>query len=91
MENMNLKNLKELLIHYRPKTFGITTFEEYHSITSILHLEEMEVIDLRNLRDFVVLFFARESEDKPDIVDMDRVSAITAVIDKEIIKRGGEV
>ena len=49
MENTNLQNLKELMIHYRPKTFGIITFEEYLSITSILELEGMEVIDLRNL------------------------------------------
>lgn len=50
-----------------------------------------EIIDLRNLRDFVVLFFSRKNEDKLDMADIDRMSAITAVIDKKIIEKGGEV
>lgn len=54
-------------------------------IKGSLQLEGMEIIDLRNLRDFVVLFFSRKNEDKLDMADMDRMSAITAVIDKEII------
>ncbi len=60
-------------------------------IKGSLQLEGMEIIDLRNLRDFVVLFFSRKNEDKLDMADMDRMSAITAVIDKEIIEKGGEV
>ena len=87
MENTNLKNLKELLEHYKPKTFGFVTVEERISITSILQLEEMGVRDLRNLRDFVVLFFARENGDRQERMNMDRMSAITAVIDEEIIKK----
>ena len=55
-------------------------------IKGSLQLEGMEIIDLRNLRDFVVLFFSRKNEDKLDMADMDRMSAITAVIDKEIIE-----
>lgn len=88
MENTNLQNLRKLLEHYMPKTFGIITVEEYLLITSILRLEGMEVTDLRNLRDVVVSFFSRENGDKLDMVDMDRLSAITAVIDEEIIKKG---
>ena len=60
-------------------------------IKGSLQLEGMEIIDLRNLRDFVALFFSRKNEDKLDMADMDRMSAITAVIDKEIIEKGGEV
>ena len=60
-------------------------------IKGSLQLEGMEIIDLRNLRDFVVLFLSRKNEDKLDMADMDRMSAITAVIDKEIIEKGGEV
>lgn len=89
MENTNSQNLRTLLENYMPKTFGIVTIEEYLSITSILQLEGMEVTDLRNLRDFVVSFFSKENGNKPDMVDVDRLSAIIAVIDEEIIKRGG--
>lgn len=91
MKNTNFQNLRELLKSYIPKTFGIVTVEEYSLIKDSLQLEGMEIIDLRNLRDFVVLFFSGKNEDKPDMADMDRMSAITAVIDKEIIERGGEV
>lgn len=70
MENTNLQNLRTLLEHYMPKTFGIITVEEYLSITSILQLEGMEVTDLRNLRDFVVTFFSRENGDKPNMADI---------------------
>lgn len=91
MKNTNFQNLRELLKSYIPKTFGIATVEEYSLIKSRLQLEVMEIIDLRNLRDFVVLFFSRKNEDKLDMADMNRMSAITAVIDKEIIERGGEV
>ena len=91
MKNTNFQNLKELLKSYIPKTFGIATVEKYSLIKSSLQLEVMEIVDLRNLRDFVVLFFSRNGDDKADMADMDRMSSITAVIDKEIIERGGEV
>ena len=91
MKNTNFQNLRELLKSYIPKTFGIATVEECSLIKDSLQLERMEIIDLRNLRDFVVLFFSRKNEDKLDMADMDRMSAITAVVDKEIIEKGGEV
>lgn len=91
MKNTNFQNLRDLLKSYKPKTFGIATVEECNLIRNSLQLEGMEVVELRNLRDFVVLFFSRNNGDKRDMADMDRVSAITAVIDKEIMERGGEV
>lgn len=90
MENTNFQNLKDLLKSYVPKTFGIATGEECELIKSRLRLEGMEVTDLRNLRDFVVLFFSRKNEGKPGMMEMDQMSAITAVIDEEIIKGRGE-
>ena len=89
MESTNLQNLRIILEHYMPKTIGIVTFEEYLSITSILYLERMEVIDLRNLLDFVASFLLKANGDKTGMVGTDRMSAITAVIDEEIIRRGG--
>lgn len=91
MRNTNFQNLRELLKSYMPKTFGIATVEECSLIKDSLQLEGMEIIDPRNLRDFVVLFFSRKNEDKPDMADMDQMSAITAIIDKEIIEKGGKV
>ena len=89
MENTNLQNLRTLLEHYIPKTCGIVTYEEYLSITTILHLEGMNVTDLLNLRDFVVSFFSKEYGAELDIADKDRLGAIKAVIGKEIVKKGG--
>lgn len=88
MKNTNFQNLRNLLKDYAPETFGIVTNEECRLISNSLELEEMRIVDLRNLRDFVVLFFSRKNDDK---ADTDRMSAITAVIDMEIIKQGGEV
>ena len=78
---------------YVPKTFGIATGEECELIKIRLRLEGMEVTALRNLRDFVVLFFSRKNEGKSgmmEMMEMDQMSAITEVIDEEIIKRRGE-
>ncbi|MCM1201254.1 MAG: hypothetical protein NC312_08480 [Bacteroides fragilis] len=91
MKNTNFQNLRELLKSYTPKTFGAATVEECNRIRNSLQLEGMEIIDLRNMWDFVVLFFSKKNGDRSDRIDMDRMSAITAVIDKEIIKKGGEV
>lgn len=57
--------------------------------------EKRDFLSLRNLRDFAVCFLSR----KIDVVDdielellyMDCISAITAVIDDELWKRGAEV
>lgn len=85
MKNTNFQNLRELLKRYMPNSFGIATVEECGLIKDSLQLEGMKIIDLRNLRDFVVLFFSRKNEDKPDMADMDQMSAITAVIDKAML------
>ena len=91
MKNTNFQNLRDLLKGYVPETFGFVTDEECSLIRNSLELEGMQIVDLRNLRDFVVLFFSRNGDDKADMADMDRMRAITAVIDMEIIKQGGEV
>ncbi len=91
MKNTNFQNLRGLLKRYMPKTFGIASVKECDLIKNSLQLQEMDIIDLRNLRDFVVLFFAKENEDKQKRMNMDRMSAITAVIDKEIIEYSRKV
>ena len=85
MKNTNFQNLRGLLKRYMPKTFGIASVKECNLIKNSLQLEEMDIIDLWNLRDFVVLFFVKESKDKQERMNMDRMSAITAVIDKDAL------
>jgi hypothetical protein len=85
--NTNFQMLRELLTKYHPKERGIVSAEEAKLIKETLHIAEMNVLALRNLRDFTVLFLG-ESE---KMEDWDRMSAITYIIDSEIIQKGGEV
>ena len=50
-------------------------------------LDEMDILQLRNLRDFTVLHLGRSEKRE----DWDRMSAITHVIDSRIFDLGGEV
>lgn len=58
-------------------------------ITETLHLTEMDILALRNLRDFTVAFFNGKTNDT--VEDLDKMSAITYVIDRELLNRGREV
>ena len=83
----NFQMLKELLENYRPKTRGVLSGEEYKLVVDTLHLTEMDVLQLRNLRDFAVLYLGRSDKTK----EWDIMSAITYCIDCAIIELGGEV
>lgn len=85
----NFQMLKELLEKYHPQTRGFVSVEESKLIKETLHLEEMDILALRNLRDFTVAFVV--DKDNDTIEDWDRMSAICTIIDHEIIKQGGEV
>lgn len=56
-------------------------------IKETLCIGQMDVLALRNLRDFTVLFLGSSG----DREDMDRMSAITWCIDHRIVELGGEV
>lgn len=79
--------LKELLETYTPEQQGIVSAGEMILIANTLHLNEMDIIDLRNLRDYTVLKLSRSES----LVDWDRMSAITYIIDCQIVRLGGEV
>ena len=83
----NFQMLKDLLEVYHPQQRGVVTASEKDNIESILHLNEMNVLQLRNLRDFTVLFLSS----KEDMESWDKMSAITSVIDNKIFSNGGEV
>ena len=85
----NFQMIRELNKIYNPKEKGIVLNEEIILIKKTLHLEEMDILQLRNLRDFVVLYLSNFENDRTSLTD--KISAITAVIDNEIFNKGGEV
>ena len=88
----NFQMVKELNKKYdeMDHTNGIVTMKEIYLINEVLCLDEMDELQLRNLRDFIVLFFSRETnEDRFE--KMDKVSAFTCVIDNKLVNKGCEV
>lgn len=83
----NFLMLKELLEIYHPQERGFVTHVESELIRNALHLKEMDILALRNLRDFVVAHMSRYD----DIENWDKMSAITYIIDTHIVAIGGEV
>ena len=93
--NTNFQMLRELLEQYHPQERGFILDDEIELIENILHLKEMDILALRNLRDFMVLFLSREAKENEIteniIENLDKMSAITFVIDMKITQKGGEV
>lgn len=83
----NFHMLKELLAKYHPAQRGFMSLEENKLIKDTLHIEEMDVLQLRNLRDFTAVYIGRSEK----MEDWDKMSAITHVIDMRIDDLGGEV
>ena len=83
----NFQMLRELLEVYKPEERGFLNKYENELITQTLCLNEMDILQLRNLRDFTVLHLGRSEKRE----DWDRMSAITHVIDSRIFDLGGEV
>lgn len=83
----NFQMLRKLLEKYHPKERGIISGEEYKLVLDTLHLTKMDVLQLRNLRDFTVAHMGRSEK----MEDWDRMSAITYCIDSRISELGGEV
>ena len=78
--------LRELLENYHPKSKGLINKEEHELVSRTLCLKEMDILQLRNLRDFTVLRLSKSE----DMEDWDRMSAITYCIDWQICEIGGE-
>lgn len=85
--NTNFQMLKELLEKYHPEQRGIMNYEEKLLIQEVLHIGEMDVLQLRNLRDFAVLYLGKSEKMK----DWDIMSAITYCIDSALIEFGEEI
>ena len=83
----NFQMLRELLEVYHPAERGIVSYDERLLIEKTLCLHRMDILTLRNLRDFVVLFLSKHD----DTESWDKMSAITHVIDMEISYKGGMI
>lgn len=89
-----ITQLRKLNKEYNPKNRGFVLKEEQNLITEILHLDELSVDDLRNLRDFVVLALSprgKELSIEEELTISDKISAITHVIDMKLFAYGEEV
>lgn len=89
MKDRNFTMLKKLNEEFTPKSRGFITGEEVEQIKATLHLDEMDGLELRNLRDFTVMFFALRSIDNEE--SSDKKSGIIGVIDKVMWESGLEV
>lgn len=90
----NFENIKALEENYTPKQRGTVSASEILMIKYWLQIREMSVLELRNLRDFVVMFYSIQEniEDTEKMIDrMDKMSAITHVIDSELLNREVEI
>ena len=83
----NFQMLRELLEKYHPKEREMLVDGEYKLVSDTLHLNEMDILQLRNLRDFTVAHMGRSEK----MEDWDRMSAITYVIDSALVSLGAEV
>ncbi len=98
MERTNFQMLRDLK-DFKPREKGILDGDEVAKIEDALCLNErLNVLDLRNLRDFVVAYYGRIADRHDHNYDydgqmevMDLISGITSVIDKRIFALGGEV
>ena len=91
IKTTNFQMTRELKDWY-PKHFGFINGDEVEKIKRTFQIDERDEINLRNLRDFVVMFYSREKDDtKQTIKNMDKMSAIVSVIDDKLFNIGAEV
>ena len=88
----NYQMITELNKVYTPAQRGVVSMKEIYLINEKLHLDEMDNLQLRNLRDFAVMYFTLNNiGDQYDRVLDDKMSAITSVIDNKLWNMGAEV
>lgn len=90
MERTNMMMIRDLWNGFNPKTFGILDESEAEQIRTELKIAGRGITDLRNLRDMAVMYHGSYGG-AMDFTSMDKLSAITHVIDMEIWDLGGEV
>lgn len=83
-----IQDLEEV---YSPLHRGIVCMSEIYLINEKLCLDKMNELQLRNLRDFVVIYYDmlyKESEEdgQRDYTYIDKMSAVTCVIDDRLMR-----
>ena len=78
---------------WTPEKRSIVTLREIKHITNTLCLDEMDEIQLRNMRDFAVMYYdKRMMHPNTDMMkEQDKMSAITSVIDLAYYKLTKEI
>lgn len=79
---------------WKPQEHMIISEDKANFIISHFKIKERSDIELQNLRDFVVLYYSTQVKKTDSIVymdEMDKMSAITYIIDDEKYHRGMEV
>ena len=99
----NIQMYNEIKKHYDDNAAnikrGVLGEAEHRKIMEVFDLKNRTVIDLRNVRDMVVMFTStHRPEDRADKQAMkdydnawDMMSAITHVIDMMIVCKGGDI
>lgn len=80
--------------NWYPEERGFITGEEVAEIKKALELEGRDYLNLRNLRDMVVMYYGYEFKDddfKKQIKENDKMSAICGIIDSILWNMGKEV
>lgn len=84
--------------NYNPKNYGFCTGEEVEQIEKHFCIKDRSNVELQNLRDFVVMYYAMKTksarenhEDESYLKLTDEMSAITGVIDQNKYDRGLEI
>lgn len=83
----NFHMLKDLLEKYRPEQRGVVNIKEINLIKDTLCIGKMDMLQLRNLRDFTVVYMSKSEK----MEDWDKMSAITHIIDMRLSQIGGEL
>lgn len=83
----NFHMLREL--NFKAESFGVLSGKEVEYLKNYFQLEERSDVELQNLRDFVVMYFAGKTRD--DFAMYDLMSGIIGVIDQVKWERGMEV
>ena len=90
----NVEMLRTIKDWY-PKERYVVSKEECWYIRNMLELDEMTIRDLRNMRDTIVLNFEIIIGDsiapKDYTRELDRMSALTSIIDEKLFKLGAEI
>lgn len=73
---------------WKPQRHMIISEEEAQYIVSHFQIKERSDIELQNLRDFVVMYYSTQER---TFDEMDKMSAITHMIDEEKMRRKMEV